>query len=279
MANLIVRSQSTCFGGTVGFYEHQSWACRAPMRFAVFVPPQPGPRPGLYFLSGLTCTEENFFAKAGAQRMAAALGLILIAPDTSPRATGIPGEDEATDLGSGAGFYLDATQDPWASHYQMYTYITQELPSLIAEHFPLDEGRQGLCGHSMGGHGALVCALRNPRQYRSLSAFAPIVAPRQCPWGQKAFTHYLGADQSPWRAYDATDLVLQRPLPYPVLIDQGGADPFLEQQLQPQKFLAACEQAGQDLQFHLRPGYDHSYYFVATFMADHLAYHAWNLGA
>jgi S-formylglutathione hydrolase len=246
------------------------------MRFAVYQPPQAKSErvPVLYFLAGLTSTEENFMAKAGAQRFAANYGLMLVAPDTSPRNTGIPGEDEDWDFGSGAGFYVDATVEPWSSHYRMYSYVVHELPALIAEHFPIKPERQGICGHSMGGHGALVCALRNPEQYKSVSAFAPIAAPMRCPWVHKAFTNYLGADQETWRAYDASVLVLTAASNRPILIDQGTADPYLEEQLLPKVFEQACEKAGQPLTLRLQEGYNHNYYFIATFIEDHIRHHA-----
>ncbi len=269
-------NQAACFGGTVGFYKHASASCNSEMKFAVYVPPQAErePVPVLYYLSGLTCTEENFTVKAGAQQFAAQYGLMLVASDTSPRNTGTPNEDQDWDLGTGAGFYVDAIEEPWRSHYRMYSYVTQELPALIAEHFPIKPDRQGIFGHSMGGHGALICALKNPQQYRSVSAFAPIVAPTRCPWGHKAFGAYLGPDSTTWKAYDASELVLTTQLDYPILIDQGTADPFLENQLMPQVFEQACSSAGQALTLRMQPGYDHSYYFIATFMADHMRYHA-----
>lgn len=276
MTNLNLVSEYKCFEGKVGFYSHHSQTCNGEMRFAVYQPPQAlsKPVPVLYFLSGLTCTEENFMVKAGAQRYAAEHGLILVSPDTSPRNTGIEGENEDWDFGTGAGFYVDATQEPWRSHYQMYSYIVQELPSLIAEHFPIQPQRQGIFGHSMGGHGALVCALRNPNQYKSISAFAPIAAPMRCPWGEKAFTNYLGTNKESWRDYDASELVLTSKHSYPILIDQGTADRFLEQQLLPKIFEAACTKVNQPLTLRFHEGYDHSYYFIATFMADHIRHHA-----
>ncbi|MDX2231494.1 MAG: S-formylglutathione hydrolase [Leptolyngbyaceae cyanobacterium bins.349] len=268
-------SQSRCFGGTLGFYQHASESCQSAMRFAVYQPPQAFNHlvPVLYFLSGLTCTEENFMAKAGAQRLAAEYGLMLVAPDTSPRNTGIAGEDEDWDFGTGAGFYVDATQAPWSSHYRMYRYVVEELPALIGQHFPASD-RQGILGHSMGGHGALVCALRNPDRFQSVSAFAPICAPMQCPWGQKAFSNYLGRDRSQWSQYDASELVLTANYPNPILIDQGTADKFLTEQLMPQVFEQACTKVGQALTLRMQEGYDHSYYFIATFMADHIRHHA-----
>ena len=271
-------NQYRCYGGTVGFYSHASEACQCDMRFAVYVPPQAqsGPVPVLYYLSGLTCTEENFTVKAGAQRYAAEYGLMLVAPDTSPRGVNLPGEDESWDFGTGAGFYVDATVAPWSQHYRMYTYVVEELPALIAEHFPIRSGRAGIFGHSMGGHGALVCALRNRDRYQSVSAFAPIAAPMQCPWGQKAFRGYLGTDQATWRTYDASELVLTAAnRDRPILIDQGTADSFLQQrQLLPEVFQAACLRAGQPLTLRMQDGYDHSYYFIATFMGDHIRHHA-----
>jgi S-formylglutathione hydrolase len=274
---LSLHNQSQCFGGTVAFYSHPSQECQCDMRFAVFIPPQAkaAPVPILYYLSGLTCTEENFTTKAGAQRYAAEQGLMLVAPDTSPRGAEIPDEPD-WDVGTGAGFYVDATQDPWAKHYRMYSYITQELPTLIHGNFPGDPSRQGIFGHSMGGHGALVIGLRNPDQYRSISAFAPITAPSQCPWGQKALSQYLGNDPETWKDYDASELIKQTADPErPILIDQGSADPFLAQkQLLPDVFEQVCQTAGQSLTLRLQEGYDHSYYFIATFMADHIRHHA-----
>lgn len=269
-------SESTCFDGTVRFYQHPSSACQTEMKFSIFQPPQAAinPLPVVYFLSGLTCTEENFMAKAGAQQFATQYGLILVAPDTSPRNTGIPGEEDDWDFGSGAGFYVDATQDPWRSHYRMYTYVTEELPALIAANFPIQVDRQGIFGHSMGGHGALVCALRNRDRYRSVSAFAPICAPTRCPWGHKAFTNYLGANQTNWRAYDASELVLSAQFPGMILIDQGLSDKFLETQLMPDVFEQACANSGQALTLRRHENYDHSYYFISTFLGDHLQHHA-----
>jgi S-formylglutathione hydrolase len=276
MPSPTVISESACFGGTIAFYRHLSQVCNGEMRFSVYLPPQAQSQkvPVLYFLSGLTCTEENFMVKAGAQQFAAEHGLMLVAPDTSPRHTGIPGEDDDWDFGSGAGFYVDATQEPWKAHYRMYSYVVDELPALITEHFPAEGNRQGIFGHSMGGHGALVCALRHPDRYRSVSAFAPIAAPMHCPWGHKAFTGYLGADQEAWRAYDASELVLNTQLDHSILIDQGTVDPFLEKQLLPDRFQQACTKAGQPLTLRMQPNYDHSYYFITTFVADHIRHHA-----
>jgi S-formylglutathione hydrolase len=268
--------EHACFSGTQGLYSHISETCHSSMNFAVYLPPQAQSQsvPVLYFLAGLTCTEENFTAKAGAQRLAAELGLILVAPDTSPRNIGIPGEDADWDFGTGAGFYVDATVEPWHQHYRMYSYITEELPALVAEHFPVRSDRQGICGHSMGGHGALVCALRNPDRYQSVSAFAPIAAPIRSPWGQKAFSNYLGADVDTWKAYDASELILTSDWSSPILIDQGMADTFLGNQLMPEVFEQACAKAGKPLTLRMHPGYDHSYYFIATFIEDHLRHHA-----
>jgi S-formylglutathione hydrolase len=269
-------SEQRCFGGTQGFYRHQSEMTAGPMRFGVFVPEQAArsPRPALYYLAGLTCTEETFVIKAGAQRTAAALGLVLVTCDTSPRATRYPGDDESWDFGLGAGFYLDATQDPWRRSYKMDSYVTRELPALVERHFPVIAGARGLFGHSMGGHGALALALRNPGLYRSVSAFAPVVAPTQVPWGEKAFTGYLGPDRAAWSAYDACALVRARPLPFELLVDVGTDDKFLGTQLKPELFEAACREAGQRLTLRRRQGYDHSYYFIASFVDEHLAHHA-----
>jgi S-formylglutathione hydrolase len=271
--SLKLNSQTLCFGGTVGYYSHFSASCNSEMKFSVYSPPQTKAVPILYFLSGLTCTEENFMIKAGAQQFAAKYGVMLVAPDTSPRNTGTIGEDDDWDLGTGAGFYVDATAMPWRSHYKMYSYITHELPQLIAENFAVSD-RQGIFGHSMGGHGALVCALRNPDQYRSVSAFAPIVAPIQCPWGQKAFTHYLGQDSETWREYDATELIQSHSFSSSILIDQGLSDTFLRKQLMPELFQAACDRVDQPLTLRMQSGYDHSYYFISTFIEDHIRHHA-----
>jgi S-formylglutathione hydrolase len=250
------------------------------MRFAVYEPPQArtGPVPVLYYLAGLTCTEETFPTKAGAQRLAAEHGLMLVAPDTSPRGPRLPGDDASWDFGLAAGFYVDATQAPWSSHYRMYSYVTRELPALIRSAFTAaDTSRQSIMGHSMGGHGALVCALRIPGQYRSVSAFAPIVAPSQVPWGHKAFGHYLGANRGDWLAYDATQLVQQAPRSDTILLDQGLGDKFLTVQLRPELFEDACQRSGQKLQLRRHAEYDHGYYFMQTFMPDHIAFHAASL--
>ena len=276
-------STHACFGGTQAYYRHASTACQAPMRFGVFLPPQAaqGPGPVLYWLSGLTCTEETFAIKSGAQQLAAELGMMLVTPDTSPRER-LPGDDAAWDFGLAAGFYLDATQEPWARHYAMETYVTQELPSLVTAHFPVKQDAAGavqsVSGHSMGGHGALTLALRHPGLYRSVSAFAPIAAPMDCPWGQKAFTGYLGEDRTAWAKHDATRLVATQRFAGTVMVDQGIADKFLEGQLLSQRFIDACAAAGQPLDFQWREGYDHGYFFISTFMARHLRHHAAALG-
>jgi len=276
-ASLNLKSEHRCFDGTVGYYSHYSQCCDSEMRFAVYIPPQAKfkPVPVLYYLSGLTCTEDNLITKAGAQRYAAESGIMLVAPDTSPRDTGIAGEDDDWDLGTGAGFYLDATVEPWKQHYQMYSYVVQELPELIGQNFPVLAHRQGIFGHSMGGHGALVCALKNPKKYVSVSAIAPICAPIQCRWGQKSFMAYLGSDRNRWRDYDASELVKKMPFNRPILIDQGTADPFYQQkQLLPEIFEAACQEVGQPLTLRWQEGYDHSYFAIASFIADHIRHHA-----
>jgi S-formylglutathione hydrolase len=272
-------SRHRCYGGAVGFYRHQATTTACAMRFAVFAPPaaERGPVPVLYYLAGLTCNEETFMIKAGAQRLAADLGLMLVAPDTSPRGVPLPGDSASWDFGVGAGFYLDATEEPWSAHYRMYSYVTEELPALIAAHFPADMKRQGIFGHSMGGHGALAIALRNRDRYRSISAFAPIAAPSDCPWGQKAFTGYLGIDRARWRRYDATALMLEvkgAERGPEVLIDQGLADQFLESQLNPKRFEDACKRVGYPLRMRRHEGFDHSYYFISSFIDDHLRHHA-----
>jgi len=269
-----------CFGGWQDVYRHRSQVLGCEMTVGVYLPPQAetGARlPVLYWLSGLTCTEQNFITKAGAQRYAAEHGVIVVAPDTSPRGDEVADAD-GYDLGKGAGFYVNATQEPWSKHYRMYDYIVQELPAWVEANFPASDAR-AISGHSMGGHGALVIALRNPGRYRSVSAFSPIVAPSQVPWGEKAFSAYLGEDREAWKQYDATELVAQAREKLPLLVDQGGGDEFLDGQLRPQLLQAACEAAGHPLQLHLRPGYDHSYYFIASFIGDHLAHHAAALAA
>ena len=268
-----------CFGGVMGFYRHDSEETHCSMRFSVFVPPLALKQqvPVLYYLAGLTCNEETFMIKAGAQRIAADLGIMLVAPDTSPRGVPLPGDNDSWDFGIGAGFYLDATQEPWAKHYRMYSYVTRELPALIEANFPVDRAHMGIFGHSMGGHGALTIALKNPDLYHSVSAFAPISAPMRAPWGEKAFSRYLGADREQWKQYDASELVAgltdarRRP---PILIDQGLSDPFLEQQLYPQVFEEACRKVHYPLTLRRHTGYDHGYYFISTYMEDHLRHHA-----
>ena len=277
-------SEHRCFGGTQSFHEHASREIGLPMRFSAFLPPQAveGPVPALIYLAGLTCNEETFMTKAGAQRLAAELGLALIAPDTSPRGAKVAGESDSWDFGVGAGFYLDATQSPWAPQWRMESYLIDELLPLLGTQFPIDLQRIGLFGHSMGGHGALTLALRHPGLFKSLSAFAPICAPTQCPWGEKAFTGYLGADRSGWAEHDATVLMENQPLaryPAGILIDQGLADKFLDEQLHPHLFEAACAAIGQPLTLRQHEGYDHGYYFIQSFMADHLMHHAEQLGA
>lgn len=270
-------STTTCFGGIQGVYEHDSAACGGRMRFAVFTPPQArtSPVPVVWYLSGLTCTHANFVEKAGAQRAAAALGLMVVAPDTSPRGEGVPDDpDGAYDFGLGAGFYVDATQTPWAERYRMRTYIEYELPALVARAFPADMRRQGVTGHSMGGHGALTIALRHRDRYRSVSAFAPIASPMRCPWGEKALAGYLGEDRAAWRAYDACALLEDGARVDAILVDQGTRDQFLETQLKPELLEAACREAGVPLKLRRQAGYDHSYFFVATFIEDHLRWHA-----
>lgn len=275
VTKLTEESSARMFGGDIKFFTHRSEACNCDMTFSVFLPPLAATedRPVLYWLSGLTCTAENFTFKAGAQRYAAQHGLILVAPDTSPRGEGVA-DDEAYDLGQGAGFYVNATQDPWAAHYHMYDYVVDELSEAVAANFPANMAAQGIFGHSMGGHGALTIALKNPGRYNSVSAFAPIVAPTQCPWGHKALGAYLGDDRAAWEAHDATCLVAEAKERLAILIDQGSADNFLEEQLQPQLFAAACSKAGVPLELRMQEGYDHSYYFIATFIEDHIRHHA-----
>jgi S-formylglutathione hydrolase len=273
-------SQNLCFGGVQSVYTHAAHETGCAMRFGMFLPPQANSRrvPVLYWLSGLTCTEENFIVKAGAQRTASELGLAIVVPDTSPRGLGIPGEGNSYDFGLGAGFYLDATESPWSSGYRMYSYVTKELPAIVAATFPVDPARVGIFGHSMGGHGALTIALKNPRVYQSMSAFAPIASPTRCPWGQKALRGYLGADTSRWREYDATALIEDRGWTGPtILVDQGTNDQFLESQLRPELLQEACRRSGVSLDLRLRNGYDHSYFFIASFIEDHLRFHAANL--
>lgn len=276
-----VLSEHVCFGGVQGFYRHDSAVIGLPMRFGIFVPPQARVRalPVLFFLAGLTCNEETFAVKAGAQRFAAQHGLMLVTPDTSPRDTGIAFADAAWDFGNAAGFYLDATQAPWAKHWRMESYVNDELRALVLANFPARAERVGIFGHSMGGHGALTLALKHPANYRSVSAFAPIAAPVQCPWGLKAFAGYLGETRSTWASHDATELIKAGARVPPLLIDQGLADKFLTEQLHPDLFETACSQGGQALTLRRHAGYDHGYYFVGSFVADHIAHHASFLNA
>ena len=270
-------SEHACFGGVQRFYSHPSSEIGLPMRFSVFLPAQSrvGKVPALFYLAGLTCTEETFMIKAGAQRIAAAQGLILIAPDTSPRGAGFAGESDSWDFGLAAGFYVDATQAPWNAHYRMYSYVL-ELLQTVMQVLPIDSSKLGIFGHSMGGHGALVLALRNPGLFRSVSAFAPICAPSQCPWGKKAFSGYLGRDEQDWLQYDASALMENRRTPFPggILIDQGLADKFRQDQLFPEAFEQACQTAQQPLQLRRHAGYDHGYYFISTFVEDHILFHS-----
>ncbi|MCP3720612.1 S-formylglutathione hydrolase [Paraburkholderia sp. CNPSo 3281] len=276
-------SSHACFGGDQRFYRHESSVIGLPMKFSVFLPPQASETkvPALLYLAGLTCTEETFMTKAGAQRFAVEHGIALIAPDTSPRGAGIQGEADAWDFGLGAGFYVDATVSPWAKHYRMYTYIVDELRETVIRNLPIDAGRLGICGHSMGGHGAIVLALRNPDVFRSVSAFAPIAAPSRCPWGEKAFTRYLGDDREVWRRYDASVLVAEgaRKFEAGILIDQGMADQFIANQLNPDVLEAVCRDAGQPLTLRRHENYDHGYYFIQSFIADHVRHHAATLHA
>jgi S-formylglutathione hydrolase len=275
MTAYTTRSAQRSFGGTQGFYSHASTSTGTEMRFGVYVPPHAdGARlPALYYLAGLTCSEETFAIKAGAQRLAAELGLVIVTLDTSPRGLDLPGDAASWDFGVGAGFYVDATEPPWAPHYRMYSYVVDELPALIEASFPVS-ARRGIFGHSMGGHGALVIALRNPARYQSVSAFAPIANPVAVPWGEKAFGHYLGGDRARWEAYDASLVMRRAPYPGELLVDQGTDDPFLASQLHPEALEAAARASGQRLTLRRHAGYDHSYWFIQTFVADHLAWHA-----
>lgn len=274
MSALTLVQEQKCFGGRQVRYQHQSAVLNCEMQFSVFLPPLAATQqvPALYWLSGLTCSDENFSVKAGAQRVAAELGIALIIPDTSPRGEGVA-DDPAYDLGQGAGFYVNATQAPWAQHYQMYDYILTELPTLLEAELPLSDQR-AISGHSMGGHGALVLALRNPQRFTSVSAFAPIANPLNCPWGQKAFTAYLGEDRATWEEYDASLLLAQYRGDLPMLVDQGDADNFLAEQLKPQTLYTAAMQSKANLLLRMQPGYDHSYYFIASFIEEHLRFHA-----
>jgi S-formylglutathione hydrolase len=277
-------STSKCFGGEQAVWKHKSAETKCEMRFSVFTPPADrhgkGPYPTLYWLSGLTCTEENFIIKSGAQRLAAELGLMIVGPDTSPRGEGVPDlSPKVYDFGVAAGFYVDATEAPWAEQYRMYSYVAKELPELVAKELPTDTARTGVFGHSMGGHGALTVHLKNQAKFRTCSAFAPIVAPSSVPWGRKAFSHYLGADEATWAAYDATRLLADKGASRaPILIDQGTADQWLAEQLRPELFSAAAKAAGQKLTLNMREGYDHSFYFISTFIEDHLRWHRAALG-
>ena len=281
-AKLDTLSTTRAHGGVQGVYSHASSATGTPMTFSVFVPPGDGPFPVLFYLSGLTCTHSNVTEKGEYRSACAEAGIVFVAPDTSPRNSeeggeGVP-DDDAYDFGQGAGFYVDATQAPWSEHFRMRTYIESELPALIAEHFPVDMTRQSITGHSMGGHGALTVALRNPDRFRSVSAFAPITHPSTVPWGEKALSGYLGDDREAWAEYDAVDLIRSGARVPALLVDQGGADQFLQEQLKPELLREACDAAGQPLTLNIREGYDHSYYFVSTFMADHIRWHAKHLG-
>lgn len=277
-ATLKLVSSVKCFGGFQKVFEHASEVLHCTMKFGVFLPSKSESTkvPVLYYLSGLTCTEQNVITKAGAQRYAEEYGLILVAPDTSPRGCNIEGEDDSWDFGSGAGFYLNATQEKWKKNYNMYSYVTKELPSIIASNFPVLSDRAGITGHSMGGHGALICALKNPGQYKSVSAFAPICNPINCPWGQKAFTGYLGNNKEEWKSWDACELVKVYkgpPFSY-ILVDQGKADNFLQQELLPNNFVEACRGAGVQVVLRMQEDYDHSYYFISSFIGDHIKHHA-----
>ncbi len=270
-------SQHTCFGGQQYVYSHQSHTTNCSMRFGLFLPPQAlhTAVPALYWLSGLTCTEENFIIKAGAQRVASELGIALVVPDTSPRGVNLPGDHDSFDFGVGASFYVDATESPWSTHYRMYSYITQELSALIPAHFPIDNKRISIFGHSMGGHGALIMALKNQNHYRSVSAFSPICSLTKSPWGEKALSRYLGNDRTTWHEYDATHLITQHGwVGPPILIDQGTKDTFLTEQLKPDLLREACEKNHINLNLRLQEGYDHSYFFISTFIEDHLRFHA-----
>ncbi|MHA7871622.1 MAG: S-formylglutathione hydrolase [Hyphococcus sp.] len=277
-------SSAKSFGGTQAVYAHQSAVNNCDMRFGVYTPPVEihgkGPYPTLWWLSGLTCTEENFIIKSGAQRIASELGVMIINPDTSPRGEGVPDDPEgAYDFGLAAGFYVNATQAPWSKHYQMYDYVTQELRALAEKDLPVDPARTGIFGHSMGGHGALTLHLKNPDIYKTCSAFAPIAAPGQTPWGRKAFSSYLGADEAAWAAYDATMLVAERPSDAEIFIDQGDADPYLREELRPDLFARAAAQSGQKLTLKMREGYDHSFFFISTFLEEHMRWHLARLNA
>ncbi|WP_290537181.1 S-formylglutathione hydrolase [Alcanivorax sp.] len=275
MSDIELVSATKSFGGWLKRYRHRSRVLNCEMIFAIYLPPAAEERsvPLLWWLSGLTCTDENFMQKAGSQRTAAELGLAIVCPDTSPRGTDLPGEHDSYDFGSGAGFYVNATRAPWSQHYRMYDYVTYELPALLRAHFPLN-GREAISGHSMGGHGALICALKNPGRYTSVSAFAPISNPMQCPWGEKALEGYLGHNRESWEAWDACELIKANGSALALMVDQGDADNFYQDgQLQPESLTAACEEAGVPITLRMQPGYDHSYFFIASFIDDHLKYH------
>ena len=277
MSSLEIVSRNRSFEGWHTRYRHRSESCDCDMVFAVYTPPQAERTkvPVLYWLSGLTCTDENFNQKAGAHRYAEEMGIAIVCPDTSPRGVNLPGEDDAYDFGSGAGFYLNATREPWSRHYRMYDYVVEELPGLLTREFPqLDTSRAGISGHSMGGHGALTIAFKNPDRYASLSALAPISAPMACPWGEKAFSGYLGEDRSLWAEYDATELLKHTKTRLPLLVDQGTGDQFLDEQLRPELLETACREVNYPLTLYRREGYDHSYFFIASFIGEHIAHHA-----
>ena len=279
MSTVTTLAEHRAFGGVQGYYEHESTACAGKMRFSVFLPSRStkGKPPVLYYLAGLTCTEDTFTVKGGAQRVAAELGIALVMPDTSPRAVRYDGDDASWDFGLGAGFYVDATKAPWSTGYRMFSYVTEELRTLVEGHFSLDDDRRGIFGHSMGGHCALVAGLRRPDLYRTVSAFAPITSPSQVPWGEKAFSSYLGDDRDAWKAYDATCLVESGKRQSEILIDQGLSDKFLARELRPEIFEEACKRAGQPLRLRRHEGYDHGYFFISTFVEDHLDHHAQGL--
>jgi S-formylglutathione hydrolase len=273
---LNTKSEQKSFSGVQGVYSHQSESTNCDMEFSVYVPEHSNDEklPVLFYLSGLTCTQDNVTTKSGFQRYASEYRVIIVCPDTSPRGTDFEGEHDSYDFGSGAGFYLNATQQPWSENYRMYDYIVDELPALIAENFPIDTQRMGIFGHSMGGHGALTIGLKNPEKFKTISAFAPIVNPSNCPWGVKAFEGYLGSDKADWQHYDATCLIEQgAKSPNKILIDQGSADNFLEEQLKPEVFQVACQKAGQELQLRMQSGFDHSYYFIGSFIGEHIRFH------
>lgn len=276
MSDIELISATKSFGGWLKRYKHRSQVLNCEMVFAIYLPPAAEEKkvPLLWWLSGLTCTDENFMQKAGAQCKAAELGMAIVCPDTSPRGSDLPGEHDSYDFGSGAGFYVNATRSPWSQHYRMYDYVTSELPALVSQHFPLN-GKHAISGHSMGGHGALICALKNPGRYTSVSAFAPISHPSQCPWGEKALSGYLGDDRESWKNWDSCELIRQHGSDLPLLVDQGEADNFYtDGQLLPEDLQAACQDAGVELNLRMQPGYDHSYFFIASFIDEHLTYHA-----